>query len=259
MPDFSSALILFVFNLIDISLGDSMVLGQNWPQWRGPQSSGFCPEGNPPVEWSEHKNIKWKVEIPGKGFSTPIIWGNQIFLTTTVETDRKEPLLSWFRSLFYPESEEETIHTNIVHAFNVLSVNRHDGKIIWQCKVREQVPLVKTHNWGSWASNSVVTDGENVYAYFGSHGLYCLDFHGNIKWERDLGKMNKAEGFGEGSSPALYDNKLVILRDHEEQSKLIALNKKTGETIWEVNREANTSWSSPLIIDVEGYYSGYYY
>jgi len=118
--------------------------------------------------------------------------------------------------------------------------------------VREQVPLVRIHVTGSWASNSAVTDGEYVYAYFGSHGLYCLDLQGNIIWERDFGKMIKTEGFGEGSSPVLHDNKFVILRDHDGQSKLIALNKKTGETVWEVNREVNTSWSSPLVVDVKG-------
>jgi outer membrane protein assembly factor BamB len=247
-----STIMVLVFQLINTSTGKDVVFGQNWPQWRGPLSSGACPKGNPPVEWNENKNIIWKIEIPGKGYSTPIIWGNQIFLTTAIETDRKENLGSWFKSLLHSVSGEETIQTENVHEFVVLSVNRKDGKIIWECKVREQVPLVRTHITGSWASNSAVTDGIYVYAYFGSHGLYCLDLQGNILWERDFGKMDKGEGFGEGSSPTLYNDKLVILRDHEGQSNLIMLNKKTGKTIWEVDRDVNTSWSSPLVVDVGG-------
>ena len=160
--------------------------------------------------------------------------------------------ISWLKRLKFWENDEETIQPQNIHQFVVVAINRKEGKIIWQRKVREQVPLVRIHVTGSWASNSAVTDGENVYAYFGSHGLYCLDLQGNIIWERDFGEMIKTEGFGEGSSPVLHDNKLVILRDHDGQSKLIALNKKTGETVWEVNREVNTSWSSPLVVDVKG-------
>jgi outer membrane protein assembly factor BamB len=242
----------FAFHLTGTLTGEDVILGQNWPQWRGPSSSGACSECNPPLEWNEDKNIKWKIEIPGKGYSTPIIWEDQMFLTTAIATDRKGNYSSWFKNLFDFGSGEETIQAENIHQFVVLSLNCNDGNIIWQCKVREQVPLVNTHATGSWASHSAVTDGECVYAYFGSHGLYCLDLQGNLLWERDFGKMDKDEGFGEGSTPALYEDKLVILRDHEGQSKLIILNKRTGKTAWEVNRDANTSWSSPLVVDVLG-------
>ena len=245
-------LLVFVMQFVTILANVDLSYGQNWPQWRGPHFSGACPDGNPPVEWNENKNIKWKVVIPGKGFSTPVIWGDQIFLTTTVETDREENLLAWLKRIFTWENEEETVQAENIHAFIVLSVDRHNGKIIWQRKVREQLPLVKTHFWGSWASNSMVTDGEAVYAYFGSHGLYCLDLQGNILWQRDLSKMDKDEGFGEGSSPALYENTLVILRDHEGQSKLITIDKRTGDILWEMNRDTNTSWSTPLVVTVQG-------
>ncbi len=246
-----STIMVLVSHLINTLTREGVVYGQNWPQWRGPHSSGACPEGTPPIEWNEHKNIIWKVEIPGKGYSTPIIWGDQIFLTTTIETNRKENAGSWFKSLIYSESGEETIQTENVHEFFVLSVNRKDGKIIWRCKVREQVPLVKTHHWGSWASNSVVTDGVYIYAYFGSHGLYCLDLRGNILWERDFGKMNKAEGFGEGSSPytpsaLLVDDLLYFLKN--EQGRLTCLDAKTGKEYYFSKRLRSTGYvlASPV-------------
>jgi len=115
------------------------------------------------------------------------------------------------------------------------------------------LPHGHTHEFGSWASNSPVTDGERIYAYFGSMGLYCLDFSGNLIWERDFGEMTKRNSFGEGSSPCLYKDKLIILRDHEGQSMLHVLNKDNGETIWETEREEPSSWSSPSVIEFNGY------
>jgi outer membrane protein assembly factor BamB len=244
-----SVILVLVHQICASTVGD-VLSGQNWPQWRGPYFSGACPECNPPIEWSEQKNIHWKIEVPGKGYSTPAIWDNQIFLTTTVASAQNKSSGSWLQHLKFWEDEEETIGADNIHTFLVLSIDRNTGEIIWQCKVREQVPAVRTHVTGSWASHSPVTDGKHVYAYFGSHGLYCLDLAGQILWERDLGKLNKDEGFGEGSTPALYQDKLIILRDHEGPSKLMILNKLTGETVWEVDREANTSWTSPLVIDV---------
>lgn len=241
---------VFLVLLIIFFAGTNDFFAQNWPQWRGPLGTGACPEGNPPLEWSEDENIKWKIEIPGKGYSTPIIWENQIFLTSTIETEEENKSFSWLNKLKFWKDGEETVQSESIHQFVVLSINRQNGQIVWQKKVREEVPAVRTHATGSWASHSMVTDGKYVYAYFGSHGLYCLDLQGNILWERNFGKMDKDEGFGEGSTPALYQDKLIILRDHEGQSNLLVLNKKTGKTVWVVDRDANTAWSSPLVIDV---------
>jgi outer membrane protein assembly factor BamB len=242
--------LIFPFLLIILFTGTIDVFAQNWPQWRGPLGTGACLAENPPVEWNEDKNIKWKTEIPGKGYSTPIIWDDQIFLTSTIETEEENKTFSWLHKLKFWGTGEETIQSESTHQFVVLSINRRNGHLIWKKKVREEVPLVRTHVTGSWASHSMVTDGEHLYAYFGSHGLYCLNLQGNILWERDFGKMDKDEGFGEGSTPVLYKDNLVIQRDHQGQSKLIVLNKKTGNTVYEVNRDANTSWSSPLVVEV---------
>jgi outer membrane protein assembly factor BamB len=225
---------------------------KNWPQWRGPYANGVAPYGNPPVEWSESKNIKWKIEIPGKGHATPIIWDNRIFVLTAIETDKQVE----------PEKEKQTqarrrrgppiARTSNVYKFAILAINRSDGQIVWQHTAREELPHDGTHPTGTWASNSPVTDGEHVYAYFGSRGLYCYDMQGNLKWEKDLGDMSIKLGFGEGSSPVLYDDKIVVNWDHEGQSFIIALDKKTGKEFWKVARDEGTSWATPLIVESNG-------
>lgn len=224
---------------------------QNWAQWRGPTFNGVALPGNPPIEWSETKNIRWKSEIPGIGHATPIFWEDQIILLSAVPTDKQvkpeEPAEGAGQGPRMPANS-----TDYVHKFMVMSVNRADGKLGWQTTVREEVPYSGTHQFGSWASNSPITDGEHIYASFGSYGLYCLNMKGEIQWERDFGRMEKRASFGEGSSPALYKDKLIILRDHEGQSTLHVLNKKTGEVIWEVNRDEISSWSTPTVIEFDG-------
>ncbi len=223
----------------------------NWPQWRGPLDNGVSPNGNFPSEWSETKNIKWKIAIPGKGHSTPIIWGNRIYLTTAVETEKEgqpeEPAGGTAQGRGMPSSR-----TNKIHKFVVMALDRNDGKILWQTTVKEEWPQEGTHQFGSWASNSPLTDGEHIYAYFGSRGLYCLDMEGHVKWDRDFGQLKKRMNFGEGSSPALYGDKIVVTWDHEGQSFIIALDKKTGKDIWKVDRDEGTSWASPLIVENNG-------
>ncbi len=223
----------------------------NWAQWRGPFESGIAPSGEPPIQWSESTNIKWKSEIPGIGHATPIIWENQIILLSAIQTDQKvDPEKTGEeqeeRDWMNPKS------TDYIHKFVVISLDRSSGQILWQTTVREELPYSHTHEFGSWASNSPVTDGEHIYAYFGSHGLYCLNFEGEIIWERDLGRMEKVMSFGEGSSPALYQDKLIVLRDHQGQSMLHVLDKRSGEILWEVERDEVSSWSTPFVVEIEG-------
>jgi outer membrane protein assembly factor BamB len=242
--------ILFTVFVISISFAQSKN-ADNWTQWRGPLSKGVAIKGNPPTEFSETKNLKWKTEIPGKGHATPIVWEDKIVVLTAVETDE----------VIEPEetSEEEGgggrmrgVSTNVVHDFKVILVNRKDGKIIWQKTVANELPLESTHNLGSWASNSPCTDGEFIYAYFGSRGLFCLDFEGNIIWERDFGQMEKHASFGEGASPYLFGDRIFIQWDHEGDSYLYAIDKKTGKDIWKLKRDERTSWSSPFVVEANG-------
>jgi outer membrane protein assembly factor BamB len=227
-----------------------------WPQWRGPRATGVAPYGNPPVEWSEQKNLRWKIEIPGKGLASPIVWDDKIFILTAIETDK----------LIQPQAGDETqpeetgnrrgrrggIQPSNVLKFGVMAINRRDGKFLWQRTAREEAPHEGTHDTGSWASPSGVTDGTYFFAYFGSRGLYCYDLRGKLRWEKDFGDMATRNSFGEGSSPALYGNTLVVNWDHEGQSFVVALDKNTGKELWRADRDEPTSWATPLIVEHNG-------
>lgn len=242
----------FLFLLITGTAGVSFSQPNStefWPQWRGPLNTGATEKGNPPIEFGESKNLKWKTAIPGKGHATPVIWGDKIIIQTAVATDNVAPEA--------PDGAGEgsrmaPSQTDLIHEFKVLLIDRNNGNILWETTVTSEWPQEKTHELGSWASNSPCTDGEFIYAYFGSRGIYCLNFDGNIIWQRDFGQMEKHMSFGEGSSPFLFKDKLFILWDHEGDSYLYALDKKTGNIDWKAERDVNTSWSTPLVVEVNG-------
>lgn len=219
----------------------------NWPEWRGLYNSGAVNGGATPVEFSETKNVKWKVEIPGKGHATPIVWGNQIIIQTAVPTDKKVE-----KTDAAPANPMSPTQTDLIHQFTVISVDKASGKINWKTVVKEELPAERTHELGSWASNSPVTDGENIYAFFGSRGLYCLDMKGNVKWSRNFGQMEIVASFGEGSTPAVYKDKVFVQWDHQQKSYLYALDKNTGKEVWTAEREEITSWATPLVVEVNG-------
>lgn len=223
-----------------------------WHQWRGPYMTGVSPHGDPPLEWSETKNIKWKIAIPGKGHASPVIWGDQIFILTAIETDKDAQTVEESGPSQKGYSGMPVNRTTKIHKFVIFAINRHDGKILWQRTVKEEAPQEGTHEMGSWASHSPVTDGKHVYAYFGSRGLFCFDMQGNLKWERDFGQLNKRMAFGEGSSPALYEDRIIVNWDHEGQSFIIALDKKRGKDVWKVDRDEGTSWATPLVVENNG-------
>ena len=229
-----------------------------WPQWRGPLASGVAPEGDPPVEWAADKNIKWKVEIPGKGSATPVVWGDTIFVLTAVPTDKRAPAKEQPPAEAAPAAGAKAgrppdVPPEFIQQFVVIAINRKDGKTLWQKIVREELPHegANPNATITWASSSPVTDGQMVYAYFGSRGLYALDMKGTLKWERDFGDMNTG-GFGEGSSPALDGDRLVVNWDHEGESFIVALDKKTGKELWRTPRDEKTTWSTPLIVEHGG-------
>lgn len=228
----------------------------NWPTWRGPLFTGEAVKGSPPRIWSETKNVKWKTRIPGKGLSTPIIWDDQIFITSAVPLDKKAPAeaIERLKSL-QPDWLKNSGSSKVPEYFQqfvVYSINRKNGSVIWQKVVRVQFPHEGTHQDGSWASQSCVTDGTYLIASFGSYGIYCFDLKGNMIWEKDLGNLSIRASFGEGSSPALYKDYLIINWDHEKDSHIFVLNKTNGDVIWEKGRDEITSWSTPLVVEVKG-------
>jgi outer membrane protein assembly factor BamB len=216
----------------------------HWPQWRGPLSSGVAPSGSPPVAWSETQNVRFKVEIPGRGLSTPVVWGNRIFLTTAVPvgappTSKDE---GWMRSITADSPQR----------FVVMALDRATGKVLWERTAREAKPHEGTHQDGSWASPSPVVDAELLIVSFGSHGLYAFDHDGTLQWSKDLGDMKTRNGFGEGSSPVLSGDTLIVNWDHEGSSFIVALDRKTGNERWRRERDEVTSWSTPLVVEHAG-------
>jgi outer membrane protein assembly factor BamB len=232
---------------------DTADFDRNWPRWRGPAETGVAPHAKPPVEWSETKNVRWKVAIPGEGSASPIVWGDRVFVTSAIDTG-KAPAADAPKTQGQasPPGAPPGRNTENEWRFAVMALRRSDGSVIWDRTARTERPHEGTHQTGSFAANSAVTDGETLYAYFGSRGLYAYDFDGNLKWERDFGDMTIRYSFGEGSSPALHGDTLVLIWDDEKESFIVALDKKTGEEIWRKTREEQTSWTTPLILDVGG-------
>jgi outer membrane protein assembly factor BamB len=218
-----------------------------WPQWRGPLATGVGPHAEPPVTWGEGKNVRWKTALPGKGHSTPIIWGDRIFLTTAIPYgEAVRPRLP----------DRPGAHNNLPltyhHEFAVLAVGRRDGKILWQQTVHKELPHEAGHETGSLSSASPVTDGELLFAFFGSRGLYCLDLNGKLLWKKHLGEMHSKHGHGEGSSPVLHGDTLLINWDHEAGSFIAAFDKRTGTQRWKVARAEDTSWATPIVVENAG-------
>jgi len=223
------------------SAGDA---SNDWPSWRGPNFNGVVPEADPPVKWSETENIRWKVDLPGPGHATPVVWGDRIYVLSAVRTEKTDGPAEG--------PSDETGTPTQVYRFVVSAHDRGTGKTLWQTVVREEVPHESGHQTASQASASPVTDGEYVWASFGSRGLYCLNKNGKVVWEKDLGEMKTRNEFGEGSSPVLHGGSLVVNWDHEGDSFIVALDKRTGEERWKVARDEPTSWATPLIIEDDG-------
>jgi len=237
----------------------------HWPQWRGPFFNGMA-RGDAPTSWNDTTNIKWQTEIPGKGHSTPVIWGDRIFLTTAIPTGK--PAAAALTPA--PAATSTTpggqgagrqgrgpggdTGPQVEHRFEVLCLDRKTGKILWQKTAKVATPHEGYHRvYGSFASNSPVTDGKYVYAFFGSRGIYAYDFNGKLIWEKDLGvQMKIKNGFGEGSAPLLDGNRLFLVYDHEAGSFMVALDKRNGKELWRVTRDEGSSWSTPFAIDHAG-------
>jgi len=239
-------LVLFILLACNALAGEPPELRQ-WGQWRGPLGTGVAPFADPPVEWSETKNVRWKVALPGKGHSTPVVWGDRIFLTAAIPFGDPVPPPVGIR----PGSHDNMARINR-QEFVVIALDRRSGKVLWQKTVHKDLPHEGAHQSASFASNSPVTDGEHVYAFFGSEGLYCLDLEGELKWKVDLGEMHSLHGHGEGASPALHGETLVVNWDHEGQSFIVAFDKKTGKERWRTERDEPSSWSTPLIVEHGG-------
>ena len=249
---------LFMFmtkSLIATELSED---GPYWNQWRGPNMDGIDHEATPPINWGENGgdsvNVKWKTKIPGSGHSSPVIWKDRVFLLSAVEIgekiesdDRKKihkELPAWRRLMGGKKA-------NRYLKFVMLAFDRESGDIVWERTAVEALPHEGIFKDGSWASASPATDGERLLAFFGSYGLYCCDLEGNVQWQKEFGQMDIIYDFGEGATPIIYGDTVIVNWDHEGQSFIVALDKQTGNEIWRKNRDETTTWSTPIVVSVD--------
>ena len=234
MAVLAGAVVLGSLTVAAMAPGDA-----HWPNWRGPLATGVSPSAKPPTEWSESKNVRWKVELPGRGASTPVVWGDRVYVLTSAPVG----------------AELSASHTNArgPMRFMVMALDRKTGKTVWERTAREEAPHEGTHQqFGTYASASAVTDGEVVIASFESRGIYAYDMNGKPLWSVDLGDKRMRNEFGEGSTPALHKERVFIVWDHQGESFIAALDRKTGKEVWRKNRQEIDSWATPLVVEHAG-------
>ena len=206
--------------------------------FRGANGDGTIQNAKIPTEWGSDKNLIWKMKIPGKGWSSPIIWEDKVFITTARSADESVEITADSNNRIYPDQD---------YKFEIYCLDRKTGEILWTTVAYLGKPGIITHKDNTYASETPVTDGQHIYVYFGMVGLYCLDMDGKKLWEKDLGSFPMQANWGSSSSPILYQDKLILQFDNEENSQVIALNKKTGKEIWSTERDEISTWSTPYV------------
>ena len=217
--------------------------GTSWPQFRGPGATGVpADESGLPESWSDTENVAWKASIGGSGWSSPIVWGDKVLLTSARGSGTGGvPRGGYYDgSVESPKPDGELLW--MAHCFDLAS-----GEQVWRTVLYRGVPRVGRHRKNTYASETAVTDGERVYAHVGDLGTWCLDYDGDVAWSKTWDPVRTMWGYGTASSPALHGGRLYITNDSEDQSYLLALDKVTGDEIWRVERDEPTTWSTPFI------------
>lgn len=216
-----------------------------WAQWRGPFGNGTSKTAKPPIEWSETKNIRWKVEIPGRGAASPVVWGDRVYLLTAVPVG-------------LPREETHDARGGIeprhIYRFMTMALDRRTGRVVWERASTEEKPHESTHPInGTWASSSAATDGEVIIAHFESRGMYAYDMNGKLLWQQRFGEKAILSESGEGTTPALYGNYVVLVWDQSQGgSFIVVLDKRTGKEVWRATRDEADTWPTPLILEHAG-------
>lgn len=238
------------------SAAQTAAVDEHWAQWRGPDGLGVAAGTAYAEEWGPDKNVAWKVPVEGSGHSSPVIWGDHLFLTTSIKGEqvpgRTAPdHLGFDLKPGYLHADSEGV--DYKHTLKVLAYNTRTGKLLWEQTSYDGLMHDNRHRKNTYASSTTVTDGERVYAYFEAAGLYAYDFNGKMVWKASLGNIAKA-GMGPGTSPVLFEN-LIILQNDQEMgtgSAIVALDKQTGKEVWRVDRTTRRSWATPLLVKAAG-------
>lgn len=236
----------------------------DWPHWRGPTGNGVSLDAEPPLQWSTTKGIAWRTALPGSGSASPIVWRNQIFVVAAEPSGEEKANgdegeagtggAERSRRTDQGRSRGRERDQDLVpHKFILMALDRKEGKLLWKKSVVEATPHAGHHPDHGFASGSPCTDGELVFAHFGSRGTFAYTLEGELVWKRtDLGKMETRNGFGEGSSPTVHGKFLVVPWDHQGPSYITALDTKTGKTLWKADRDEPSSWGTPLVVEHDG-------
>jgi outer membrane protein assembly factor BamB len=224
----------------------------NWPSFRGDHAAGVADGQNLPESWDGEKGtaIKWKTNIPGLAHSSPVVWGDRIFVTTAISSRG----VAKFKSGMPDEASDD----RSVHQWKVYCLDKELGKVVWDRTAYEGPPVDKRHIKSTYASSTPATDGRYVVALFGSQGLYAFNMKGRPAWKKDLGRMDMGAydvpdyEWGPGSSPIIYKDLVIVQVDQQKGSFLIAVNIKNGETVWKIDRDEPPSWGTPAIYTGKG-------
>lgn len=214
----------------------------NWPQFRGTDQNMVVKGKNLPEHWNDSTNIRWIANIEANSWSSPVVWGNKVFIASAVPVKvaaAPDPQQG--------DQGEDLSYLNDIYRWQLSCVDLESGEELWKQVAFEGNPRIKKHRAHNYAGETPVTDGKHIYVYFGMTGVYCFDLDGNLVWEEDPGAYETLNGWGTGSSPVLHQGKLFIQVDNEENSFLVALNAASGEEIWTVTRDEKTNYSTPLI------------
>lgn len=235
----SGVILMAILSVIILNACSNLSGSDNWYQFRGPDANMIATGKNLPAEWGDELNLAWTYELEGEGWASPVVWENQVFVVTVVAEKINKP----------GEGEEENreLFKSDMYRWELRCVDLETGEEIWKKVVRQGNPRIRKHRNTNYASETPLTDGERIYLYIGMIGLYCFDMDGELLWEKDLGAYETMNDWGTGASPVLYKGMLYVQVDNEEQSFLVSLNAETGEEIWKVNRDEETSYSTPFI------------
>ncbi len=235
--------------LLPISLSGQNKPERQWPGYRGFMSSGVLDQADLPdsFDFNKNINIRWRTEIPGMGLSSPVIWGNKIFITSAISQADNKGLKPGIYGDVSPVKDSS------VHEWKVYCINKTNGKILWEKTSFKGIPKIKRHPKSTHANTSIATDGNNVVAFFGSEGLYCYDMNGKLQWQKNFGVLKsvffimKNAEWEFGSSPIIYNGKLIIQCDVLENSFVAAFDVKTGKELWKTMRNEYPGWCTPNI------------
>jgi outer membrane protein assembly factor BamB len=237
--------------IVIVGIASALPRAENWPQFRGLQAGVAADDPALPDTWGPTQNIVWKTDVPGTAWSSPVVWGDHVFVTSAINTKAEEPLrptaeyLS--RSIGGPMTAKDISLSTDVHRWMVYDVDFKTGRIRWERQVQQAVPAKTRHQKNSYASETPVTDGDRVYAYFSSAGLFAFDMNGKPIWSKPMDPLTVRSGWSGAASPVVHRGRVYIVNDNDEHSFVAAYDAQAGTELWRVSRDEASNWTTPFV------------